>query len=138
MAEWTREELRSIIEADDLHVAPFREDSVSYGTPTWIWAVAVDDALYVRSYHGLSSRWYQSAAREKAGRIIAAGMTREVTFERVGGLINDRIDDAYRMKYRDSQYLNPMIGSRAREATLKISPLAVHADSKANRRLKEK
>ena len=34
--------------ADDLHISPFREDGVTYGTPTWIWSVAVDDALYVR------------------------------------------------------------------------------------------
>lgn len=33
--------------------------------------------------------------RQKAGRITAAGMTKEVTFEPVDG-INDRIDDAYR------------------------------------------
>jgi hypothetical protein len=129
MAEWTREELRSIDEADDLHVAPLREDSVSYGTPTWIWAVTVDNALYVRSYNGLNSRWYQAAVREKAGRIIAAGMTREVSFERATDQMNSRIDDAYRMKYRDSQYLNPMIGDRARKATLKISPCGDLRDS---------
>ncbi len=36
MAEWAKEELRKIAEADDLHIAPFREDGVTYGTPTWI------------------------------------------------------------------------------------------------------
>ena len=45
MATWPRDELRRIAEADDLHIAPFREDGVTYGTPTWIWSVAVDDAL---------------------------------------------------------------------------------------------
>lgn len=40
-------------------------------------------------------------------------MTKEVTFEPVGGQINDRIDDAYRAKYAGSQYLKPMIGERA-------------------------
>jgi hypothetical protein len=25
---------------------------VTYGTPIWIWSVAVDDALYVRGYNG--------------------------------------------------------------------------------------
>jgi hypothetical protein len=52
---------------------------VTYGTPTWIWSVAVDDALYVRTYNGQNSRWHQAAVRQKAGRIIAAGMTKEVT-----------------------------------------------------------
>src|SRR5215208_7151049 len=66
--DWTRKELRRIAETDDLHVAPFREDGVTYGTPTWIWSVVVDDALYVRAYNGTSSRWHQAALAQKAGR----------------------------------------------------------------------
>jgi hypothetical protein len=119
---WQKNELRRIAEADDLHIAPFREDGVTYGTPTWIWSVAVEDALYVRGYNGQNSRWYQAAVRQKAGRIIAAGMTKEVTFEAVDGPINDRIDDAYRAKYRGSPYLKPMIGVRARAATVRVMP----------------
>jgi hypothetical protein len=119
---WSKEELRRIAEADDLHISPFRGDGVTYGTPTWIWSVAVENLLYVRAYYGLKSRWYQAAVRQKAGRIIAAGMTKEVTFEPVDGPINDRIDDAYRAKYHDSPYLSPMIGARARAATVKVMP----------------
>src|SRR5271156_4980656 len=96
MTTWSKDELRKIAEADDLHISPLREDGVTYGTPTWIWSVAVDDGLYVRPYHGESSRWYKAAMSQKAGRIIAAGITKEVTFEPVSGPINDRIDDAYR------------------------------------------
>ena len=50
--KWSADELRKIIEADDLHISPFREDGVTPGTPTWIWAVAVDGDLYVRGYNG--------------------------------------------------------------------------------------
>ena len=119
---WPQDELRRIAEADDLHIAPLREDGVTCGTPTWIWSVAVDGGLYVRAYNGRKSRWYQAAVRQKAGRIVAAGMTREVAFETVDGSINDRIDDAYRAKYRGNPYLDPMIGARARSATVKIVP----------------
>jgi hypothetical protein len=122
MATWAKGELRKIANADDLHVAPFREDGVTYGTPTWIWSVAVGDALYVRGYSGTNSRWYQAALRQKAGRIVAAGMTKEVIFEPVAGPINDSIDDAYRAKYAGSPYLSPMISARARAATVKIMP----------------
>lgn len=124
MTAWSKDELRRIAEADDLHISPLREDGVTYGTPTWIWSVALDDALYVRAYNGQESRWYRAALRQKAGRISAAGMTREVTFEPVDGPINDRIDDAYRATYRDSPYLGPMIGARARarSATVKVMP----------------
>jgi hypothetical protein len=120
MADWHKEELMKIAEADDLHVSPFREDGVTYGTPTWIWSVVVDGALYVRAYNGQESRWYQAAIRQKAGRITVAGLTKQVRFERVEGPINDRIDDAYRAKYKGSPYLDPMIGTTARSATVKI------------------
>ncbi len=123
MAGWQKDELRKISETDDLHISPFREDGVTYGTPTWIWSVVVGDALFVRAYNGRNSRWYQAALRQKAGRIQAAGMTREVSFEPVEGPVNDRVDEAYRSKYRGSPYLGPMIGPRARAATVKITPL---------------
>jgi hypothetical protein len=34
-------------------------------------------------------RWYQAALKQKEGRIIAAGMTKEVTFEAVDGKMKD-------------------------------------------------
>jgi hypothetical protein len=76
----------------------------------------------VRAYNGQSSRWYQAAMRQKAGRITAAGITKDVVFEPVEGPVNDRIDDAYRAKYKTSPYLAPMIGSHARYATVKVFP----------------
>ncbi|MGC2208715.1 MAG: DUF2255 family protein [Candidatus Korobacteraceae bacterium] len=122
MTGWPKDELRRIAEADDLHISPFREDGVTLGTPTWIWSVTVDDALYVRGYNGQKSRWYQAAVRQKAGQITAAGMTKDVSFEAVDGAVNDRIDDAYRAKYHGSPYLGPMISARARTATVKVMP----------------
>jgi hypothetical protein len=122
MTTWRKGELHRIAAADDLHIAPFRDDGKTYGTPTWIWSVSVDDALYVRGYNGQKSRWYQAAVRQKAGRVIAAGITKEVTFEPVEGELNDRIDEAYRAKYKGSPYLSPMISGRARAATVRIMP----------------
>ena len=122
LSTWSKDELRRIVAADDLQVAPLREDGSTYRTPTLIWSVAVDGALYVRAYNGKQSRWYQAALKRKAGRILAAGTMKEVSFEPVDGPINDRIDDAYRAKYRSSPYLPPMIGARARAATLKVAP----------------
>jgi hypothetical protein len=122
MATWSKAELQKIAKADDLHIALFSDDGKTYGTPTWIWSVAVGDALYVRGYNGTKSRWYQAALRQKAGRIIAAGITKDVSFEPVGGPINESIDDAYRSKYDGSPYLKPMIAARARAATVRIMP----------------
>ncbi len=132
MSNWSRDELRKIAETDDLHISPFREDVKTYGTPTWIWSVPVDGALYVRVYNGRDSRWYQAAMRQKAGRIIAAGLTKEVTFEPVEGPINDRIDEAYRAKYQGSPYLGPMIGAGPRSATVKVMPREAERKDKRN------
>jgi hypothetical protein len=49
-------------------------------------SVVVDDGLCVRGYNGQQSRWYQAAIHQKAGRIRAAGITKEVVFEPVNGL----------------------------------------------------
>jgi len=122
MTSWPKNELSKIAETDDLHISPLREDGVTYGTPTWIWSVVVDDALYVRAYNGQRSRWYQAALRQQAGQIVAAGMTREVRFEPADEPILERIDDAYRAKYRGSPYLDPMIGASARSATVRVMP----------------
>ena len=127
MTAWSKDELRKIAETDDLHVSPFREDGTTYGTPTWIWSVVVGYALYVRAYSGQNSRWYQAAVRQKAGQIIAAGMTKEVTFEPVKGPINNFIDEAYRVKYHGSSYLGSMIGKGARSATVMIMPRETNA-----------
>jgi hypothetical protein len=46
-----------------------------------------------------------------------------VTFEPIEESdLQDRIDDAYRAKYSSSSYLKPMIGARARAATVRIVP----------------
>jgi hypothetical protein len=123
MSSWTKNELKKIAESDDLHISPFRDDGVTYGTPTWIWSVVVDDALFVRAYNGTASRWYKAAMQQKRGRITAARITKDVTFEALDGTINDRIDDAYRAKYKTSPYLQPMISRRSRSATVKIEPI---------------
>jgi hypothetical protein len=125
MTVWLEARLRQIAAADDLHIAPLRADGVTPGTPTWIWSVAVDGELYVRAYHGHSSRWYQAALAQQAGCVTAAGLTETVGFSPVNGSVNDLIDDAYRVKYRGNPYLDSMISERARSATIKITPCDV-------------
>jgi hypothetical protein len=49
-------------------------------------------------------------------------MTKDVVFEPVDGSIIDRIDGAYRAKYAGSPYVKPMIGARARSATVRVLP----------------
>ena len=118
--QFKSEEINKIDKADDLKISPLRSDGTTYGTLTWIWAVVVNGDLYVRAYSGISSTWYQSGIKQKAGRIHAAGMIKDVLFEAVTGNINVQIDEAYKKKYNDSPYLQAMISDRARSATVRI------------------
>jgi hypothetical protein len=113
-------DIRKIASEDDLHIAPFREDGRPYGTLTWIWSVTVDDALFVRAYHGIKSRWYQAAINQKAGKIHAVGMTKKVRFRPVKGEINARIDEAYKIKYKGSPFVKAMTSEKVRKATIRI------------------
>ena len=115
-------DLEAIDKADDLKISPFRADGITYGTPTWIWSVVVDGNLYVRAYNGINSRWYQSAMKQKAGKIHVAGMIKEVFFEKVDSNMNEKIDDAYKNKYNKSSYLTPMISSATKLATVRVIP----------------
>lgn len=120
---WEKTELDKIVKADDLRISVLRDDGATYGTPTYIWCVQVDGGLYVRAYNGISSRWYQAAIKQRGGRIIFAGKTLGVTFEPISGALNERIDEAYRAKYRTSNYLGPMISELSRSASVRILPI---------------
>ena len=61
-----------IAETDYLHISPFRQDRKTYGTPTSIWSVAVDDVLCVRASHGQDSRWYHAVRQGRGGSLPPA------------------------------------------------------------------
>ena len=119
---WSKIELHKIAEADDLHISPLREDGKTYGTSTWIWSVAVGDRPLRAPLQRKGLSMVSAALREKAGRITAVGMTKEVAFEPADGARNELVDDAYRSKYGGSPYLKPMISARTRAATVKVIP----------------
>lgn len=118
---WNPEILAAINRADDLKIAPFHPDMKTTGTPTWIWAVVVDNRLFVRAYFGTSSRWFQAALQQKAGKVHAAGAVYNVDFVHIADDdLNDQIDAAYRAKYSSSQYMSHMITPACRAATVEI------------------
>ncbi|MFJ5698700.1 DUF2255 family protein [Arthrobacter sp. NPDC093139] len=122
MTLWDPVVLKEIWESDDLHIAPFREDGATTGTPTWIWSVVVDGRLFVRAYNGRRSRWYRSAMTQHAGQITAAGPTIEVSFAPADPELQDDIDAAYRQKHAGDYYLGHMVGAGSRAATVEITP----------------
>ena len=93
--------------------------------PVTIWVVRLGDDLYVRSYRGTGGSWFRGTQVLHEGRIRAAGVEKDVTFvEETDPGTNDRIDAAYRTKYRRyaAQYVGPMVAPEARATTLKLAP----------------
>jgi hypothetical protein len=82
MSSWNEDDLRAIAESHDLYISPFREDGITYGTPTLVWPLVVDGEVYVRAANGQQSSWYVAAMNQRAGRIQVGGEDHEVTFER--------------------------------------------------------
>ena|SRR5699024_2674076 len=123
-SQWTPEQLDKFTSADDLHVSPFYADGKTYGTPTWIWSVVVDNNIYVRAYNGQNSRWYQSDMAQGAGKIKIADEEFEVNFIDAAGSseLDLKINAAYQEKYQDSPYLPPMLQAEPVSATVKILP----------------
>ncbi|MFF2773076.1 DUF2255 family protein [Streptomyces bacillaris] len=123
MTDWTPEELQAIASTDDFHISPFRADGTTLGTPTWIWSVVADGAVYVRAYNGTASRWYGSASTQRAGRITAGGVEKAVTFTPTrDGRLDAKVDAAYEKKYGGSPYLPPMLTDKVRAATVRVDP----------------
>ena len=122
MTTFAPHHLAAIAAEQDLFVAPFRDDGTTYGTPTQVWALIVDEKVYVRAANGTASRWYQAAIRQGAGRIHIAGEVLEARFDAAGTADEDAIDAAYEEKYPGSSAVPIMQGTGPKAAAVLISP----------------
>ncbi len=121
---WTQDELVAIGEAEELAISPQRADG-SFLRPVTVWVVRYDDDLYVRSYKGEGGRWFRAARERGEGHVNAGGVSKDVGFVLEGdSVVNDGIDLAYRMKYRDQDtaYVDPMVAGPAKETTIRLVP----------------
>ena len=123
MTAWTTEELDKIDAADELEIASLRPDDTLRNATT-IWVVRLGDDLYVRSVNGRTGAWFRGTQVRPEGRIQAGGVEKDVTFVDAGPDVGDRIDAAYRTKYR--HYAASIVGSvltpEARAATIRLVP----------------
>ena len=122
MNSWNEDDLRAISESHDLYVSPFREDGITYGTPTLVWPLVVDRNIYVRAANGQQSSWYIAALSQRRGRIRVGGKDYEVTFEPGGKETASAIDAAYEEKYKGGSAVPIMQGEGPKSATVRISP----------------
>ena len=123
-APWTEQDLAEIDRHDELDIAPRRSNG-SLATPRIVWAVRVDDAVYVRSARGTDGLWYRIARTRHEGHVTAGAVDSDVTFVDVedSGELEERIDAAYRAKY--ARYSGPVASitaPKARATTLRVLP----------------
>jgi hypothetical protein len=74
--------------------------------------------------NGRNSGWFRGTQVRHEGRIRAGGVERDVTFVDADPDVGDRIDDAYRTKYRRyaASIVDHTVTPEARSATLKLVP----------------
>lgn len=120
---WTSDELDRIGRAEELQIASLRRDG-ALRKPVTIWVVRDGDDLYVRSGYGNSAAWYRGTQLRREGRIKAGGIEKDVVFADADPTLNDRIDAAYRAKYRrhGARWVDPMVAPEARSTTIKLVP----------------
>ena len=123
MSEWTSGDLTRIGNAEELEIASVRPDGARR-KPVTIWVVRDGASLYVRSVKGPSSGWFRGTQERHEGRVRAGGVEKDVTFVTADQAINDKVDAAYRAKYRRyaGSILNSVLTPQARSTTIKLVP----------------
>ena len=123
MTTWTSSELTKIGSAEELQIASLHSDG-TLRKLVIIWVVQLGDNLYVRSVNGRTSAWFRGVQTRHEGHIRAGGVEKDVTFvEEAGLVINEKIDSAYRAKYRRyPSSVDHINSSVARSATIKLVP----------------
>ena len=123
MSAWTADELARIGKADELKIASRRRDG-SLRPFVTIWVVRSGDDLYVRSAYGYENGWFQRALSSGEGRIRAAGLERDVTFEEPGSAVDGDLHAAYHAKYDryGPSIVGTVVSPEAARSTLRLIP----------------
>ena len=122
MTDWTSDELHAIGSAEELELAPVRDDG-TVRRPVTMWVVRDGDDVYVRSVNGRGSSWFRGALHRHEARIHAGGVEKDVSLVETDAA-SDEVDAAYHVKY-DRRYpsiVPRIVAVDARAATLKLTP----------------
>jgi hypothetical protein len=120
MTSWTDDELDRIGRAGELSVSGTKPDG-SLRRGVIIWAVRVDDAIFIRSVRGPDASWFRGTQLARLGRVEAGGVTKDVSFVRVTDR-GDEIDAEYRAKYGNGSAVRSITSGVAASTTLRVDP----------------
>jgi hypothetical protein len=119
---WTNDRLTEIGVAEELVLVVGSPGREPLRPP--VWPVRVGDDIYVRSYLGVTSRWFRRVQAKQTQAIELGGLDIPVVFENVDRVdpVNRQIDAAFDGKYEHFEYRSAMSEPAAVEATLRILP----------------
>lgn len=94
-----------------------------------IWAVVVDDRVFIRSYQSKTGGWWQTLVHDPLGEIFVAKRKRGIKVRAVqvkSEKMKEAVSAAYKEKYNTPGsvgYVAEMSRSPSRDATLEIVPV---------------
>ena len=123
MATWASDELSRLTDEDELGITSRRPDGTLRPFVT-IWFVRLDDDLYVRSAYGPENGWFRRAIDAGEGRILAAGVERDVTFESPDPSVAAALHRAYHRKYDrfGAAIVDTVVSADAARSTIRLVP----------------
>ena len=119
---WTATELERLDSTSLIRVAGERSDG-SLRPFVVSGHVRLGDDVLVRSLNGPTGAWYRGAVASGRGEVDVDGQRVAVAFVADRGR-EDEFDDALRARYGNDSGARQMTRSPAREATLRVIPLA--------------
>jgi len=119
LTAWADKELAAIAGANEITVAPLRNDG-TVQSPRIVWVVHREDDVYIRSVNGNEGAWFRGVQAHHAGRISTGGLEVDVSFEDADHDLDDGINEAYRRKYGRSSAVEHITSPKAQATTLRI------------------
>jgi len=125
MPTWIKEDLAKVGNAEALAIASRRPDG-SLRPYVTIWAVRVDEDVYVRSAAGPDNPWFRRALASGDGRIRAGGIEQDVALEVAAAQVAASITAAYHAKYDryGPSIVGTVVSPEAVASTLRLVPRA--------------
>jgi hypothetical protein len=120
---WSAAELERLDRAALIRVAPARRADGTLRPFVTIGHVRLGQDELVRSLNGPDGTWYLAAVASGRGEIEVDGYRVAVAFMPDGGRVAD-VDRALRSRYGDDSGVRRMTSAPAREANLRVVPLA--------------
>jgi hypothetical protein len=125
MARKSQDLLWKLAESDEVEIET-RRDPKSPVHRTTIWIVPTEDGVYVRTYKGKKSRWYQEAMANPKVTIRVGRRKANARAEHEGSrTVIREVNSGYRKKYgeRWPDDTAPMLRRSVLDTTLRLTPV---------------